>query len=159
MWPRNDLVVSLLKVYQRLPAFKKTSKIFKKRFGSFPVPLTFALPNGKMVTHRVLRSSLVIVLKLRRQGHGNRIPCILQEVFERPQVLWNIGNNSTVRFLNRNTGKWAWLKKQTITDIFIFREKVRLSGVRQNIYNGEFDPGSGWTLAAGLIHASRGAAG
>ena len=26
------------------------------------------------------------------------------------------------------------------------------------IYNGEFDPGSGRTLAAGLIHASRGAA-
>ena len=24
-------------------------------------------------------------------------------------------------------------------------------------YNGEFDPGSGWTLAAGLTHASRGA--
>ena len=30
--------------------------------------------------------------------------------------------------------------------------------VSNNIYNGEFDPGSGWTLAAGLIHASRGAA-
>ena len=26
-------------------------------------------------------------------------------------------------------------------------------------YNGEFDPGSGWTLATGLTHASRGAAG
>ncbi len=26
-------------------------------------------------------------------------------------------------------------------------------------YNGEFDPGSGWTLAAGLIHASRGVTG
>ena len=25
-------------------------------------------------------------------------------------------------------------------------------------YNEEFDPGSGWTLAAGFIHASRGAA-
>ena len=25
-------------------------------------------------------------------------------------------------------------------------------------YNEEFDPGSGWTLAAGLTHASRGAA-
>ena len=25
-------------------------------------------------------------------------------------------------------------------------------------YNGEFDPGSGWTLAAGLTHASRGGA-
>ena len=27
-----------------------------------------------------------------------------------------------------------------------------------NSYNEEFDPGSGWTLAAGLTHASRGAA-
>ena len=28
--------------------------------------------------------------------------------------------------------------------------------IKQTFYNGEFDPGSGWTLAAGLIHASRG---
>ena len=28
----------------------------------------------------------------------------------------------------------------------------------QTFYNGEFDPGSGWTLATGLTHASRGAA-
>ena len=28
-----------------------------------------------------------------------------------------------------------------------------------NYYNEEFDPGSGWTLATGLTHASRGAAG
>ena len=27
------------------------------------------------------------------------------------------------------------------------------------IYNEEFDPGSGWTLAAGLTHASRGVTG
>ena len=33
-----------------------------------------------------------------------------------------------------------------------FRETIIL-------YNEEFDPGSGWTLAAGLTHASRGAAG
>ena len=26
----------------------------------------------------------------------------------------------------------------------------------KDIYYGEFDPGSGWTLAGGLIHASRG---
>ena len=31
-----------------------------------------------------------------------------------------------------------------------------LSNVSINIYNGEFDPGSGWTLATGLTHASRG---
>ena len=30
--------------------------------------------------------------------------------------------------------------------------------VKMIFYNGEFDPGSGWTLAAGLTHASRGAA-
>ena len=32
---------------------------------------------------------------------------------------------------------------------------IRLEA-QNNIYNGEFDPGSGWTLAAGLIHASQG---
>ena len=34
------------------------------------------------------------------------------------------------------------------------------SAMRQEVkmifYNGEFDPGSGWTLATGLTHASRG---
>ena len=29
----------------------------------------------------------------------------------------------------------------------------------QYFYNEEFDPGSGWTLATGLTHASRGASG
>ena len=29
---------------------------------------------------------------------------------------------------------------------------------QNNLYNEEFDPGSGWTLATGLTHASRGAA-
>ena len=28
--------------------------------------------------------------------------------------------------------------------------------IYQTIYDEEFDPGSGWTLAAGLTHASRG---
>ena len=39
-----------------------------------------------------------------------------------------------------------------------FLEKKYYSQISQNIYNGEFDHGSGLTLAAGLIHASRGAA-
>ena len=30
---------------------------------------------------------------------------------------------------------------------------------KNNSYNGEFDPGSGWTLARGLTHASRGVTG
>ena len=37
-------------------------------------------------------------------------------------------------------------------------EIVRTLTIHFNFYNGEFDPGSGWTLAAGLTHASRGAA-
>ncbi len=38
-----------------------------------------------------------------------------------------------------------------------FQEKFLLKGQRN--YDGEFDPGSGRTLAAGLIHASRGVTG
>ena len=39
--------------------------------------------------------------------------------------------------------------------LFIRRTEVYLVRL-QTTYNGEFDPGSGWTLAAGLTHASRG---
>ena len=42
-------------------------------------------------------------------------------------------------------------------DVIISRENTTVRS--KLLYNGEFDPGSGWTLAAGLIHASRGAAG
>ena len=31
--------------------------------------------------------------------------------------------------------------------------------LKWNFYDEEFDPGSGWTLATGLTHASRGVAG
>ena len=37
-------------------------------------------------------------------------------------------------------------------------KKVILSDDKKYFYNEEFDPGSGWTLATGLTHASRGAA-
>ena len=37
-------------------------------------------------------------------------------------------------------------------------EKVILRDDKKYFYNEEFDPGSGWTLATGLTHASRGAA-
>ena len=38
-------------------------------------------------------------------------------------------------------------------------KKVILTDDKKYFYNEEFDPGSGWTLATGLTHASRGAAG
>ena len=37
-------------------------------------------------------------------------------------------------------------------------KKVILRDDEKYFYNEEFDPGSGWTLATGLTHASRGAA-
>ena len=35
---------------------------------------------------------------------------------------------------------------------------IRAKEIKEIHYNEEFDPGSGWTLATGLTHASRGAA-
>ena len=37
----------------------------------------------------------------------------------------------------------------------VWTEIASVKGSYKSNYNGEFDPGSGWTLAAGLIHASR----
>ena len=37
-------------------------------------------------------------------------------------------------------------------------KKIILMDDKKYFYNEEFDPGSGWTLATGLTHASRGAA-
>ena len=42
---------------------------------------------------------------------------------------------------------------------FIKDKRIVRTLTKHYLYNGEFDPGSGWTLAAGLTHASRGAAG
>ena len=39
-----------------------------------------------------------------------------------------------------------------------WRDGIRAKDIRNNLNNEEFDPGSGWTLATGLTHASRGAA-
>ena len=37
-------------------------------------------------------------------------------------------------------------------------KNIILTDDKKYFYNEEFDPGSGWTLATGLTHASRGAA-
>lgn len=54
--------------------------------------------------------------------------------------------------LNKFTKSWTELK--TAYDWYF---RVFFIGT-QYFYNEEFDPGSGWTLATGLTHASRGAA-
>ena len=37
------------------------------------------------------------------------------------------------------------------------RRRRLVENIEDILYNEEFDPGSGWTLATGLTHASRGA--
>ena len=46
-----------------------------------------------------------------------------------------------------------WKKSVSWTETKQLERAVKI------FYNEEFDPGSGWTLATGLTHASRGAAG
>ena len=46
---------------------------------------------------------------------------------------------------------WYELEAEAVLLSFLFA-----SYLSNLLYNGEFDPGSGWTLATGLTHASRG---
>ena len=52
----------------------------------------------------------------------------------------------------------ALFEKQFIELLKIELNNIQLQSITIFLYNEEFDPGSGWTLAAGLTHASRGAA-
>ena len=58
------------------------------------------------------------------------------------KIFSNKGNNSTLDF----------------GQVIRARQIIQNTN-KKNIYNEEFDPGSGWTLATGLTHASRGASG
>ena len=52
-----------------------------------------------------------------------------------------------------------FLFTDTATEFTEQAAAVLLAAVPKIFYNVEFDPGSGWTLATGLTHASRGASG
>ena len=49
--------------------------------------------------------------------------------------------------------------RSTRVEIHETHDPARIKISVNNFYHEEFDPGSGWTLATGLTHASRGAAG
>ena len=57
---------------------------------------------------------------------------------------------------------WCTEKTRTVNidiDRFgILEQIINWTVGKRYYYNEEFDPGSGWTLATGLTHASRGAA-
>ena len=63
-------------------------------------------------------------------------------------VLWSSDTIKANRYLNKvNKITASWTEQIII-----------LTDDKKYFYNEEFDPGSGWTLATGLTHASRGAA-
>ena len=89
-------------------------------------------------------------------------------------VPWQINSNATLKILNEKVRKDKALKKiqrtrnsrkqakanLTVSHL-VFGSDGRIgstrcwSGLRTKTFNWEFDPGSGWTLAACLTHASR----
>ena len=54
-------------------------------------------------------------------------------------------------------GKTETVNYRLLIDL-VLEQIINLSVEKRYFYNEEFDPGSGWTLATGLTHASRGAA-
>ena len=75
------------------------------------------------------------------------------------KVLWKLGNNSIYFDIKIEITNKVSQANNIRFDTFNFLRKFwenKNMSVSNIIYNGEFDPGSGWTLAAGLIHASRG---
>ena len=89
-------------------------------------------------------------------------------------VPWQVNSNATLKILNEKVRKDKALKKiqrtrnsrkqakanLTVSHL-VFGSDGRIgstrcwSGLRTKTFNWEFDPGSGWTLAACLTHASR----
>ena len=79
-----------------------------------------------------------------QNGRGPRVASVLQRKF----IEKTEGSTSKYREKRKNRERW-FLKRS---------EASGASWKNRIIYKEEFDPGSGWTLAAGLTHASRGAA-
>ena len=72
-------------------------------------------------------------------------PCLLLSCFHFVFLLLNQGDSFWTDY--------SWYELGAETALLSFLLASCLSNL---LYNGEFDPGSGWTLATGLTHASRG---
>ena len=65
-------------------------------------------------------------------------------------------HNSTSSTSIRKINFPDWYRQRSMT--LDYNNGFRSEDIKNNLNNEEFDPGSGWTLATGLTHASRGAA-
>ena len=108
---------------------------------------------------------IVVPLHPQTRNKGSREGPERVSEARRETVLWHnsIDRNCSTRetSTNRHSEKnWRVILGQSSLFIpyYIYRTTSILSNGRKILYNEEFDPGSGWTLATGLTHASRGAA-
>ena len=126
---------------------------------------TFALPFEKRVADEAER----VLIKTDAE---NKKWKIFEKKFGSLKKMRTFAAPFEKRVLERGKRKvhwkdWLLYKKQVPRKNTIYREALIPYGIisvrtdwkyKEHLYNEEFDPGSGWTLAAGLTHASRGAA-
>ena len=74
---------------------------------------------------------------------------LLISVNKLKQLVMRIISIKTIRLVSASR-QWKLMRSGTS----IVKTQSRLAETKE-LYYGEFDPGSGWTLAGGLIHASR----
>ena len=121
------------------------------KFGVSEKSRTFALAFRKYFRMSTKRKSSLKFL------HTDKVVQELRarSVFQVRHAGYMTQSNDRGEYDNKRT---FWQTKKTLA---LVGENLRSEYFERNIkifYNGEFDPGSGWTLATGLTHASRGAA-
>ena len=140
----------------------KKSEKKRKKFGDKEKVRIFAVPNEKRGSTKG-RSSYKDWLrrpsgrqffkKSEKKFASSKKSLTFATPFEKgfKKDLWKTGRKQVQASTEKTRNREALIpygieKRQDGLEIYI------------EIYNEEFDPGSGWTLAAGLTHASRGAA-
>ena len=125
--------------------FKSYWNLFLEKFVSSEICSTFALAFGKQPRLRYWLSEMILDNIPYRQA----VQRGLRHFFMLEVITSKVRNE--IRTVKNNLIYIIYFRPvQTIWTVIPFW------GITDIIYNEEFDPGSGWTLATGLTHASRG---
>ena len=81
-------------------------------------------------------------------GNGTVSNCFLSPLLSCFQFVFLLLNQGDSFWTDYSWYEWMVRSIMLFTVLLIYLSNL--------LYNGEFDPGSGWTLATGLTHASRG---
>ena len=137
------------------------------KFGSNEKSRTFALPFEKRVADEALSSSQDWRMRIRLERFFENFSqkscrfkkyaylCSPVRKTGSRKRIWEVHWKDCFTVQEASTEKYNLSRSvNSFERIIKCQDKLR----DLKLYNEEFDPGSGWTLAAGLTHASRGAA-